>query len=87
MSYEIASFMQGQDRGGTDIPKFENNQNTVSSPQNSDERVYKLWIVNKYGEKLDNNSAKSLVYTLGIGLGLRSQRFPTSPPNKDIQYL
>lgn len=47
-------------------------------------RLFTFSICTADGKKFDVNSCKSILYALGIGLGLTSQRFPISPPNRDF---
>lgn len=47
-------------------------------------RLFTFSICTADGKKFDANSCKSILYALGIGLGLNAQRFPTSPPNRDF---
>lgn len=47
-------------------------------------RLFTFSICTAEGKKFDVNSCKSILYALGIGLGLTSQRFPISPPNRDF---
>lgn len=48
-------------------------------------RLFTFCICMPDGNKFDAESCKSMLYTLGIGLGLSSQKFPLSPPNRDIR--
>lgn len=59
----------------------------TQAPSENEEgsRMFTFCVVNQDGHKLDLNAAKSLLYTLGIGLGFSSQKYPLSPPNRDIQ--
>ena len=47
-------------------------------------RLFTFCILDQNGRKLDVASAKSLLYTLGVGLGFSSQTYPLRPPNLDI---
>lgn len=47
-------------------------------------RIFEFWVRNQDGNKLSTNHIRALLYALGLGLGLEGQRFPLSPPNRDL---
>ena len=46
-------------------------------------RLFKFWVRNQEGTKLQVGHVRALLYALGVGLGFSSQRFPLTPPNRD----
>jgi hypothetical protein len=46
-------------------------------------RVLKFWVLNAEGGKLDPGHVRSLLYSLGVALGMSTQRFPLRPPRRD----
>lgn len=47
-------------------------------------RIFEFWVRNQ-GTKLPAADVRALLYALGLGLGLEGQRFPLSPPNRDLE--
>jgi len=45
-------------------------------------RLFKFWVRDRRGEKLDYNHVSALVYALGLALGFRS--YPTIPPDQEV---
>lgn len=57
-------------------------------PCEDEARLLKFWVRNQQsGQKLNAAEVRALLYALGIGLGFSGQRFPLSPPNRDISIL
>jgi len=69
--------MEGVIQGSSWKPSEEGLSRDVS-------RLFTFRILDQNGNKLDVSNAKSLLYTLGVGLGFSSQTFPLRPPNLDI---
>jgi UTP:GlnB (protein PII) uridylyltransferase len=47
-------------------------------------RFFEFWVRNQDGQKLQVGHVRALLYALGIGLGIAGQRFPLTPPNREI---
>lgn len=48
-------------------------------------RLFKFWVKGQQsGKKLEAAEVRALLYALGIGLGFSGQRFPLTPPNREV---
>lgn len=65
---------------GDDVPNSLSDQLTEEGA-----RLFEFWVRDEQGTKLDSAHIRALLYALGIGLGLASQRFPLTPPNRDVK--
>lgn len=72
--------IQGCVECGDDVP------NSLSDRMTEDgARLFEFWVRDEQGSKLDAPHIRALLYALGIGLGLAGQRFPLTPPNRDVK--
>lgn len=56
---------------------------SVPSPESMNQgRLFKFWVRDRRGEKLDYNHVSALVYALGLALGFKS--YPTIPPDQEV---
>ena len=50
-------------------------------------RLFEFWVRGQQGKKLDAAHVRALLYALGLGLGMPAQRWPLTPPNRDVQVV
>jgi len=86
----LQGVIQGCDDCGDDVPSV-----TVDSSLESWDdgrlgsdgaRVFKFWVRGRKGDKLSPTHARALLYALGVGLGISSQKFPLVAPNMEHHY-
>ena len=87
-----ARVMEGLIQGSESNPAFsgEYSQSGMQSQIAQYEgtgRKFTFSICTPEGHKFDAQGCRSLLYALGIGIGLTSQRFPINPPNRDLQHF
>ena len=76
----LQGVIQGCVDCGDDVPS----QLTAQLNSKDGARLFEFWVRNQAGKKLEVGHVKALLYALGIGLGLAGQRFPLTPPNREI---
>jgi len=76
----LQGVIQGCVDCGDDVP------NQLSAQLNSKDgaRLFEFWVRNQDGQKLKVGHVRALLYALGIGLGIAGQRYPLTPPNREI---
>lgn len=47
-------------------------------------RLFKFWVTDRHGEKLDYARATALVYTMGLAFGAHGAHGSTTAPNSSI---
>ncbi len=68
--------MQGCSDCGDDVPQL------VEGLGREEGRLFKFWVQDSGGAKLDYNHISALIYALGIGLGFAT--FPLVPPDQEV---
>jgi len=76
----LQGVIQGCVDCGDDVP----NQLSAQLNNKDGARLFEFWVRNQNGQKLQVGHVRALLYALGIGLGMAGQRFPLTPPNREI---
>ncbi|KAG7668950.1 hypothetical protein Ndes2526B_g00666 [Nannochloris sp. 'desiccata'] len=76
----LQGVIQGCVDCGDDVP----NQLSAQLESKDGARLFEFWVRNQDGQKLQVGHVRALLYALGIGLGIAGQRFPLTPPNREI---